>query len=145
MNHSGALTPEMLAETEKYLSASSDGLSHGAIHRLRIKGLSAAEISAKRRRVSVQAVRSYLRSLDHLFSGTIPAKKSAALTNSYVCRELLNHPLSPELESYVKARLRDLQEINPDVRQEPLQTRAFQYKITRRKRTLGVDPARRVE
>lgn len=134
MKYAGSLSPELRSEIEDLLRGSSEGLSHGATFRLREQGLNEVEISAKRRGVSVNTVRNYIRSLDQLFSGTIPDSPSAALRNSYVYRELLNHKLSPGLESYVKARLCELQAVNPEVRMDALQTRTFQYEITRPKR-----------
>jgi len=128
------LSQELRSEIEKLLRGSSEGLSHGATFRLREQGLSEVEISAKRRGVSVNTVRNYIRSLDQMFSGTIPESLSAALRNSYVHRELLNHQISPGLESHVKARLCELQAVNPEVRMDALQTRTFQYEITRPKR-----------
>jgi hypothetical protein len=56
-----------------------------------------------------------------------------ALTNSYVYRELLNHPRSDNLDSYVRAQLAKLKSINPDVRFDALQTRTHQYRVGERK------------
>lgn len=127
-----ALTPELRAEIEDILRRSSEGLSHGATFRLREQGLNEAQIAAQRN-VSVSATRVFLRSLDALLTGILPTTKSLALTNSYVYRELLNHPRSDNLESYVKAQLQGLQEINPEVNFAPLQTRSHQYRVGERK------------
>ncbi len=127
----GALDPELRAEIEDILRRSSDGLSHGATFRLREQGLSDEEI-ADERKVSVSATRVFLRSLDALLTGTLPTTKSLALTNSYVYRELLNHPLSIELDSYANAQLRKLKVINPEVSLAPLQTRSHQYGVGKR-------------
>lgn len=129
----GALTTELRAEIEDILRRSGEGLSHGATFRLREHGLNEAQIAAQRN-VSVGATRVFLRSLDALLTETLPTTKSLALTNSYVYRELLNHPRSDNLENYVKAQLHRLQEINPEVSFAPLQTRNHQYRVGERKR-----------
>ncbi|GJF08911.1 hypothetical protein NGTWS0302_33050 [Mycolicibacterium cyprinidarum] len=134
----GALTPEIRAEIEEVLRASGDGLSHGATFQLRGQGLDDAEI-ADRRGVSVNATRVFLRSLDALLAGILPTSKSAALTNSYVYRELLNHHTSEELDSYVKAQLAKLRAINRDVRCDPLQTRTHQYRVGQRKQEKPIE------
>ena len=136
--HDGALTPKTKAEIENVLRRSADGLSHGATFRLREQGLDDAEI-ADRRGVSVEATRGFLRSLEALLTGTLPTSKSAALTNSYVYRELLNHPCSDSLDSYVKAQLEKLRAINPDVRFDPLHTRAHQYRVGKRKQDKPIE------
>ncbi len=128
----GALTPELRAEIEDVLRASGEGLSHGATFQLREQGLSDAEIAA-RRGVSVGTTRDFLRSIDDLLSGELPTTRSAALRNSYVYRELLNHPRSDTLDSYVKSRLRKLKETNSDVSFSPLETRTHQYRVGKRK------------
>jgi endonuclease/exonuclease/phosphatase family metal-dependent hydrolase len=129
----GALTPELRTEIEDVLRGSGEGLSHGATFQLREQGLGDAEIAAKRG-VSVSTTRGFLRSLDDLLSGELPTTKSAALRNSYVYRELFNHTRSDALDTYVKAQLRKLKEINPDVKFDRLETRAFQYRVGKRKR-----------
>jgi hypothetical protein len=123
---SGNLTHEMREEIKKLLRGSSDGLEHGAVLRSMEQGLTIDEIALERDS-SVASVRAWIRSLDYLFAGAIPDSKSAALKNSYVYRELLNHSLSENLRSYVNARLRDLAIVNADVRMDPLQTRPYQY------------------
>jgi hypothetical protein len=129
----GALTPELRAEIEDVLRGSGEGLSHGATFQLREQGLGDAEIAA-RRGVSVGTTRGFLRSLDDLLSGELPTTRSAALRNSYVYRELFNHTRSDALDSYVKAQLRKLKEVNPDVKFDRLETRAYQYRVGKRKR-----------
>ncbi len=128
----GALTAEMRAEIEDVLRRSGDGLSHGATFQLRERGLGEAQIAVERG-VSINATRGFLRSLDALLTGTLPTTKSLALTNSYVYRELLNHPRSNSLDSYVRAQLAKLKSINPDVRFDALQTRTHQYRVGERK------------
>ena len=122
----GTLTNEIRDEIRKLLRGSSDGLEHGAVLRLMEQGLTVDEIAVKRNS-STASIRAWMRSLEHLFAGTIPDSKSAALKNSYVYRELLNHPLSENLRSYVNARLRALIAVNPEVTTGPLQTRPYQY------------------
>jgi len=125
----GFLTPDMRAEIVRILRGSKAGLSHGAIFQLMEQGLTDSEISAKRKNVSVATIRRFKNSLDQLLSGKLPTSSSAAKTNSTAYRELLNHPLSPELESYVKARLYELHSMNPDeVKFTPLETRDYQYR-----------------
>jgi endonuclease/exonuclease/phosphatase family metal-dependent hydrolase len=128
----GALTVELRAEIEDVLRRSGDGLSHGATFRLRERGLGEAQIAVERG-VSINTTRGFLRSLDALLTGTLLTTKSLALTNSYVYRELLNHPRSDNLDSYVRAQLAKLRSINPDVRFDPLQTRTHQYRVGERK------------
>lgn len=128
----GALTAELRAEIEEVLRRSGDGLSHGATFQLRERGLSEAQIAVERG-VSVNTTRGFLRSLDALLTGTIPTTKSLALTNSYVYRELLNHPRSDNLDGYVRAQLAKLNSIHPGVRFDPLNTRTHQYRVGERK------------
>lgn len=129
----GRLTSEMRTEIEEVLRSSGDGLSHGATFQLREQGLSDAEIAAERG-VTVATTRGFLRSLDDLLTGVLPTSKSDALRNSYVYRELLNHPRSEDLDRYVSSQLRKLKEINTAVRFDPLQTRSHQYRVGERKR-----------
>ena len=124
------LPAEHRAEVEQILRTSSPGLTHGEVFRYAEQGLDAAEISA-RHGTSVSNVRTFMRSLRHLFEGTLPATKSAARTNSLVYKELLNHSLSPGLLNYVQQRLRALMAINPEITTEPLRTRSHQYRISR--------------
>ena len=124
--YNGGPSDEMREEMKKWLRRSSDGLEHGAVLRLMEQGMDVDEIAVERD-TSAASIRAWMRSLDHLFAGTIPTSRSAALKNSYVYRELLNHPLSPGLDSYVMVRLRDLIEVNPEITTKPLQTRPFKY------------------
>lgn len=128
----GSLDPELRAEIEDILRRSGEGLSHGATFRLHEQGLGDAEI-AEARGVGVSATRVYLRSLNALFAGTLPTSMSAALDNSYVYRELLNHALSDKLASYTRTQLRKLKDINPQVSFDPLKTRRYQYGGGKRK------------
>ena len=130
-----ALTPDMRTEIEDVLRRSGEGLSHGATFQLREQGLGDAEIAAERG-VSVGTTRGFLRSIDALLTGDLPTTASAALRNSYVYRELLNHPRSGMLDSYVKAQLRKLKAINPNVRFDPLNTRTHQYRVWERNRQM---------
>ncbi len=120
------MTPEQRSEVEHILRNSSPGLTHGEVFRYREQGLNADEISS-RHGTSLSNIRSFMQSLDHLFGGTLPTSRSAARTNSFVYKELLNHHLSPELLSYVQRRLRRLMEINPEITMEPLRTRSRQH------------------
>lgn len=124
------LPAEHRAEIEQILRASSPGLTHGEVFRYMERGLGVDEI-AEHHGSSASNVRNFMRSLTHLFEGTLPETKSAARTNAFVYKELLNHSLSPELLSYVQQRLRELMAINPEVTMEPLRTRGHQYKISR--------------
>ena len=90
------------------------------------QGLDVNEI-AERHGSSIANVRNFMASLTHLFGGTLPETKSAARTNAFVYKEMLNHPLSPGLQSYVEQRLRQLRDINPEITMEPLRTRSHQY------------------
>lgn len=125
-------TSELRAEIEGILRRSSDGLEHGATFRLQEQGLTDAEIAVARG-VKPSSNSVWLRSLKLLLSGELPTSKSAATTNSYGYRELLNHPRSDNLDRYVMAQLRKLKERNPDVRFDPLNTRPYQYRLPNRK------------
>lgn len=133
------LTPEHRAEVEQILRTSSPGLTHGEVFRYLEQGLDEAEISA-RHGSSVSNIRNFMRSLKHLFEGTLPETKSAARTNAFVYKELLNHTLSPGLLTYVQQRLRALMEINPEITMEPLRTRGHQYTISRPRPTAQETP-----
>jgi len=125
--------PEIRAEIEHILrNQTGDGISHGAVFRLKEEGLTTKEIAAERG-VQVGSTQVFVRSLEQLFAGTLPTSKTGAEDNSYAYRELLNHKLSPKLASYVRARLRELKEINPKVSDEPLNGRAYQYRQGPRK------------
>ena len=128
----GGLTPDLRAEIEEILRRSSDGLEHGAAFRLREQGLTDAEIAAARG-VEAGSNRVWLRSLDALLTGTLPTSKTAAEKNSYGYRELLNHSRSDNLDRYVKAQLRKLQELNPNIRFDPLHTRPYPYRVGNKK------------
>ena len=121
------MDPEIRAEIKRVLrEESGDGISHGAVFRLQEEGLTTKDIAAERG-VQVGSTQVFVRSLKHLFAGTIPTSKSGAEDNSYGYRELLNHSISPALAAYVDARLRELKAINPAVSLEPLNGRAYQY------------------
>jgi hypothetical protein len=117
---------------------SGDGLSHGATVRLREQGLNDAEIAADRG-VRVRATRGFLHRLDALLEGTLPTTKSAALRNSYVYRELLNHPTADALDRYIKAQLGKLKMINPEVSFNPLKTRTHKYRVGNRKQERAIE------
>lgn len=120
------LTAELRPEIERILRNSSPGLTHGELFRYSEQGLGEEEIVA-RHGTGLSNVRNFMRSLDHLFGGTIPDTKSAARKNSMVYKELLNHDLSPELLSHVKQQLRSLMLVNPKINMAPLRTRNYQY------------------
>ena len=124
--YDGGPTPEMREEMKEWLRSSSDGLEHGAVLRLMEQGMDVDQIAAQRD-TSATRIRAWMRSLDQLFTGAIPTSSSAALKNSYVYRELLNHRLSSNLHGYVMSRLRDLIAINPDITTKPLHTRPYKY------------------
>lgn len=123
--YNGALTSEMRAEIERLLRAGGDGLSTGAVFHLREKGLSVEEIAAKRN-VTVEEVKKWLACADHLLAGTLPPR-SLAEKNSYGYRYLLWCNPEPNLLSYVTARLRDLQALDPKVKSDPMPPRDRQY------------------
>jgi hypothetical protein len=129
--YNGGPTAEMRDEMKQCLRSSGDGLEHGAVLRLMEQGMDVDEIAAQRA-TSAASIRAWIRSLDQLFTGAIPTSKSPALKNSYGYRELLNYRLSPNLHSYVMARLRDLIAINPHVTTKPLQTRPYKYRKGKR-------------
>ena len=135
------LTPNLRSEVEQILRTSSPGLTHGEVFRYVEQGLDAEQI-ASRHGTSLSNIQGFMRSLNHLLDGTIPTSRTAARTNSWVYKELLNHHLSPGLLSYVQRRLRRLMEINPEITMEPLRTRSRQHapKQTRPTRQPGPCP-----
>lgn len=108
-----ALTPELRDEIERLLHTSDPGFSHGEVLRSIEQGLTAEQIAAKYRK-SAADVEAYMKSLQHLLVGTIPASRSAARTNAAAYRELLARELSSPLQSYADERLQRLLAINPD-------------------------------
>jgi hypothetical protein len=118
-----ALTPELRDEIERLLHTSDPGFNHGEVLRSIEQGLTAEQIAAKHR-TSTADVEAYMKSLQHLLVGTIPASRSAARTNAAAYRELLARELSPTLRSYADERLQRLLAINPDAtRAAPAPTR----------------------
>ena len=107
-----ALTPELRDEIERLLHTSDPGFSHGEVLRSIEQGLTAEQIAAQHRKNAAD-VEAYMKSLQHLLVGTIPASRSAARTNAAAYRELLARPLSPALQSYADERLQRLVAINP--------------------------------
>lgn len=136
-----ALTPDLRSEVEQILRTSSPGLTHGEVFRYMEQGLNAEEI-ASRHGTGLSHIQGFMRSLAHLFDGTMPTSVTAAQTNAWVYKEFLNHQLSPGLLNYVQQRLRRLREINPKITMEPLRTRSHQYapKETRPSRQTNVCP-----
>jgi len=108
-----ALTPELRDEIERLLHSSVPGFSHGEVLRSIEQGLTAEQIATQHRR-STADVEAYMKSLQHLLLGTIPASRSAARTNAAAYRELLACQLSSGLQSYADERLQRLLTINPD-------------------------------
>ena len=108
-----ALTPELRDEIERLLHTSDPGFSHGEVLRSIEQGLTAEQIAARHQRSGAD-VEAYMKSLQHLLVGTIPASRAAAATNAAAYRELLSRELSPALHSYADERLRRLLVINPD-------------------------------
>lgn len=108
-----ALTSELRDEIERLLHTSDPGFNHGDVLRSVEQGLTVEQIAAKHRR-NVADVEAYMKSVQHLLVGTIPASRSAARTNAAAYRELLGRELSPALQSFADERLRRLLAINPD-------------------------------
>lgn len=135
------LTPDLRSEVEHILRTSSPGLTHGEVFRYMEQGLYAEQI-ASRHGTGLSNIQGFMRSLAHLFDGTMPTSVTAAQTNAWVYKEFLNHQLSPGLLNYVQQRLRRLREINPKITMEPLRTRSHQYapKETRPSRQTNVCP-----
>lgn len=103
------LTPELRAEIEQHLRA--NPIRHGEVFRDMERGLSADQMATSRLNAT-----NFMRSVEAMLAGTLPTTRSAALINSYGYRYLLTCNLSPELHIYVKAFLRRLAAINPEVR-----------------------------
>lgn len=135
------LTPDLRSEVEHILRTSSPGLTHGEVFRYMEQGLDAEQI-ASRHGTGLSNIQGFMRSLAHLFDGTMPTSATAAQTNAWVYKEFLNHQLSPGLLNYVEQRLRRLREINPKITMEPLRTRSHQYapKQTRPARQTDICP-----
>lgn len=108
-----ALTPGLRDEIERLLHTSDPGFSHGEVLRSIEQGSTSEQIAARHRKNAAD-VEAYMKSLQHLLVGTIPASRSAAATNAAAYRELLSRDLSPELRSYAEERLQRLLAINPD-------------------------------
>ncbi|CAN5859021.1 hypothetical protein BH10ACT9_BH10ACT9_07870 [soil metagenome] len=108
-----ALTPELRDEIERLLHTSDPGFSHGDVLRSIEQGLTAEQIAAKHRKNAAD-VEAYMKSLQHLLVGTIPASRAAARTNAAAYRELLSRDLSPALRDFADERLQRLLAINPD-------------------------------
>ena len=123
--YDGELTAEMREEIKLLLRAGGDGLSTGAVFCLREQGFSTEEIAAKRD-VTVAETKKWLACVDHLLAGTMPSK-SLAEKNSYGYRYLLWCKLEPNLLSYARTRLRDLQRLDPKVKMDPMPPRDHQY------------------
>lgn len=117
------LTPELRTEIEQFLRSGGTGLSHGEVFRGIEDGLTAEQI-ASAHRTGADNVQALMKSLQHLLVGTIPASRTAARTNAMAYRDLLKRPVSPELADFATARLRRLEEINPDINQSPAPTRS---------------------
>ena len=125
-----ALTPGLRDEIERLLHTSDPGFSHGEVLRSIEQGLTAEQIAARYRK-SGSDVEAYMKSLQHLLVGTIPASRSAAKTNAVAYRELLARQLSPALHSYAEERLQRLLVINPDAaRSAPTRVRTAAPKQT---------------
>lgn len=108
-----ALTPGLRDEIERLLHTSDPGFNHGDVLRSIEQGSTLEQIAAKHRK-SAADVEAYMKSLQHLLVGTIPASRSAAATNAAAYRELLSREVSPGLRSYAEERLQRLLAINPD-------------------------------
>lgn len=118
------LTPELRDEIERLLHTSDPGFSHGEVLRSIEQGLTAEQIAALHRKNAAD-VEAYMKSLQHLLVGTIPASRAAARTNAAAYRELLAHQVSPTLQSYAEERLERLLAINPEaIKSAPAPARA---------------------
>lgn len=122
-----ALTPGLRDEIEQLLHTSAAGFSHGEVLRSIEAGSTVDQIAA-RHATTVSDVEAYMKSLQHLLVGTIPASRAAAATNAAAYREILARDPSPALRSYADERLQRLLAINPDAarqaRSAPAPTRA---------------------
>lgn len=108
-----ALTPGLRDEIERLLHASDPSFNHGQVLRSIEQGSTLEQIAAKHRKNAAD-VEAYMKSLQHLLVGTIPASRAAAATNAAAYRELLSREVSPALRSYAEERLQRLLAINPD-------------------------------
>lgn len=113
-----ALTPALRDEIDRLLHTSDPVFNHGEVLRSIEAGATAEQIAAKHRRTAAD-VEAYMKSLQHLLVGTIPASRAAAATNAAAYRELLSRELSPGLQSYAEERLQRLLAINPDSTRAP--------------------------
>ena len=114
-----ALTPELRDEIKRHLRV--NPVRHGEVFRAMEHGLDVEQMGTSRANAQ-----NFKNSVEAMLAGTLPASRSAALTNSYGYRYLIGCDLSPELLSHSRAFLRQLARINPEVRvDEPLQIRAL--------------------
>ncbi|AQA04599.1 hypothetical protein BVC93_21665 [Mycobacterium sp. MS1601] len=140
-----ALTPALREEIDRLLHTSDPAFNHGEVLRNIEAGATVEQIAAKHRRTAAD-VEAYMKSLQHLLVGTIPASRSAARTNAAAYRELLARELSLELRSYAEERLQRLLAINPDatrVAAAPVRARVTKPKSTTKPtRTAVPEPTR---
>lgn len=113
------LSPELLEEIKRHLRANT--MRHGEVFRAVEQELGVEQMGTSRANAQ-----NFKNSVDAMLSGTVPATKSAAITNSYGYRYLLGCDLSPELLSHTRIFLQRQAAINPAVRtDEPLHMRAL--------------------
>lgn len=126
------LTPELLAEIRQLLGRSS--IRHGMAFRGMEQNLTADQIAAQWHRSSSHA-RNIMRSVQHLLDGELPRGSDMAYVNSFAYRELWELGASPALLIHIKACLRELTTLNPDVKIEPMGPVSFPSEAPRRKVT----------
>jgi putative restriction endonuclease len=125
------LTPQLLNEM-KHLLRISD-IRHGQAFSAIETNMPAEELAANWRR-TVPYTKRVIKRVGYMLEGVLPTSSSMALINSYGYRELWERGASPELLDYVQARLRQLQELNPEIKIEPMGNVGFPARSDSRKR-----------
>jgi len=111
------MTADLLAEIKQLLGMSN--IRHGMAFRAIQRGLTAEQIAAQWGR-SISHAQNIVRSVQLLLEGDLPTGAGMAYTNSFAYRELWELGASPALLAYVKARLRELVALNPEVKMAPM-------------------------
>jgi hypothetical protein len=123
------LTADLLEEIKMLLGRSD--IRHGMAFKGMEQGLTAEQIATQWQR-SPGHVRSIMRSVRYLLDGELPTGKDMAYTNSFAYRELWERGASPQLLEYLKACLRELAALHPDVKIEPMGDVSFPGEKPRR-------------
>ena len=130
----GSLTPELSEEINRLLGRST--IRHGQAFRGMRDGRRAEQMARDWCGKTVPYVRSVMRSVQYILDGELPTGSAMAYENSFGYRELWELGPSPALLAYVKARLSELQDINPAVSMSPMGPVSFPGETARNKRRM---------